>query len=134
MAQKELKPAEKKEARTAQPEEIRGLPFFSPHVDIYETESSLTIVADMPGVEGKNVTIDLKEDVLTLHASVTQPLEEKLTPLYREYREGNYYRQFMLSEIIDQEKISAEISQGVLRLTLPKSDRARARKIKVKGA
>lgn len=134
MAEKELKPAAKTEVQTVQPEETRGLPYFSPNVDIYETDEALTIVADMPGVEGDNVGIDLKDNVLTLQARISQLGTEGLTPLYREYREGNYYRQFILSEIVAQDKISAEISKGVLRVTLPKVERARPRRIEVKSS
>lgn len=134
MTQKELKPTEKKEVQSAQPKETRGLPYYAPHVDIFETESTLTIVADTPGVEGQNVSIDLRDNVLSLQATITLPQVQGLTPLYTEYREGNYYRQFVLSEIIDQERITAEISKGVLRLTLPKVERARPRRIEVRGS
>jgi HSP20 family protein len=132
MADKELKPTEKKEVRGVQPEETRGLPYFTPNVDIYETDSELIIVADMPGVEGKNIEIDLKEGALTLQGRVTPPEFTGFTPLYREYREGNFYRQFMLSEIVDQDKIAAEMFNGVLKVILPKVAKAQPRKITVK--
>lgn len=134
MAQKDLQPMEKKEAQAFRPEETRGLPYYSPHVDIYETENALTIVADMPGVESKNVNIDLKDDVLTLQGRVTPPDTADLNPVYREYREGHFYRQFILSEIVDQDKITAQMSKGVLTVTLPKVEHARPRKIEVKSA
>ncbi len=133
MADKELQPTEKKEVRAVQPEGTRGLPYFTPHVDIYETDGELTIVADLPGVEGKNVEIDLKEGALTLQGRVTPLQLEGFTPIYREYREGNFYRQFMLSEIVDQDKISAKMSNGVLEVILPKVAKAQPRKIAVKS-
>lgn len=132
MASKDLQPAEKKEIRAVRPEETTGVPYFSPHVDIYETTDALTIVADMPGVDASQVGIDLKDNVLTLQGRVGKAEIEGFVPLYREYREGNYYRQFILSEIVDQEKINARMSKGVLHLTLPKIDRAKPRKIEVK--
>ncbi len=132
MADKELKPTEKKEVRSVQPEATRGLPYFTPNVDIYQTERELTIVADMPGVEGKGVEIDLKEGTLTLKGRVTPPKLEGFTPLYQEYREGNFYRQFILSEIVDQDQIAAEMSNGVLKVILPKVAKAQPRKISVK--
>jgi HSP20 family protein len=134
MDRRELKPTEKKEVESVGPEETRGIPYFSPYVDIYENQEALVIEADMPGVEGKDVEIDLDDNVLTLQGRIHPPKDLKgLTPFYREYREGNYYRQFVLSEIVDREKISANMSKGVLRVTLPKVEKARPRKIEVKG-
>jgi HSP20 family protein len=132
MSDRELRPTEKREVKTVQPEETRGLPYFTPLVDIYETDDSLVIVADMPGVNGKDVEIDLKDDVLTLQGKITPIQDKDATPLWREYEEGHYYRQFILSEIVDQNRISAEMSNGVLRLTLPKVERAKPRRIEVK--
>jgi HSP20 family protein len=134
MAEKELQPAEKKEVKNFQAEGTRGTPYFAPHVDIYETEEALMLVADMPGVEGEHVEIDLKENVLTLQARISPLKMDGFQPVYREYREGNYYRQFIVSEIVDQEKIAANMSNGVLRVTLPKVAKALPRKISVKSA
>ncbi|MGQ9860260.1 MAG: Hsp20/alpha crystallin family protein, partial [Thermodesulfobacteriota bacterium] len=110
------------------------VPYFSPAVDIYETEGELTLLADMPGVESSGVEIDLKDNVLTLQGHASQTGAEGMTPVYREYREGGYYRQFVLSEIVDQEKISAEMSGGVLRVSLPKVSTAKPRRIEVRQA
>ncbi len=134
MMEKELRPAQKKEATSTSAEGTRGVPYFSPAVDIYETETELTLVADMPGVKSSGVEIDLKDNVLTLQGHSDQARPEGMTPVYREYREGGYYRQFILSEIVDQEKISAEMSAGVLRISLPKVSKAKPRKIQVRSA
>ncbi len=134
MTEKELRPTEKRQAAAVQPEGTRDMPYFSPAVDIYETEEALFLVADMPGVQGKDVEIDLKENALTLQALVTPVPLEGFKPTYQEYREGNYFRQFILSEIVDQDKISAEMNDGVLRVTLPKVPKARPRRIGVKSA
>ena len=133
MSERELRPTEKREATSASAEGTRGVPYFSPAVDIYETEGELTLVADMPGVDGSGVEIDLKDNVLTLHGHAAQTKPEGMTPVYREYREGGYYRQFILSEIVDQEKISAQMSAGVLRVSLPKVSKAKPRKIQVRS-
>jgi len=134
MTEKELRPTEKKEAARTRAEGTRGMPYFSPAVDIYETEGELVLLADMPGVDSSAVEIDLKDNVLTLQGHALQTHTEGMTPVYREYREGGYYRQFVLSEIVDQEKISAEMSHGVLKVIMPKVSKAKPRKIQVRSA
>lgn len=110
----------------------RGLPTFIPQVDIYEDKKAITVLADMPGVDKEGVSIDLKEDQLTIDGKVAIP-EEKGTLLHKEYEIGNYFRQFTLSDVIDREKISAKMADGVLTLTLPKVEKAAAKKIEVKA-
>jgi HSP20 family protein len=130
---KALQAKEKKEVATPAELTKPGL-VFNPAVDIFETERELTLLADLPGVKAKDLKIDLKDDVLTLTADET-PLEgfgEK--DVFREYRTGRYYRQFSLSDTIDQSKIEAVMKDGVLRLTLPKVEAATPRKIVVKAA
>ncbi|MCG6534812.1 MAG: Hsp20/alpha crystallin family protein [Syntrophales bacterium LBB04] len=130
---KSLQAKEKKEVTT--PAELTKPGFvFNPAVDIFETERELTLLADLPGVKAKDLKIDLKDNVLTLTADET-PLEgpgEK--DVVREYRTGTYYRQFSLSDTIDQSKIEAVMKDGVLRLSLPKVEAATPRKIAVKAA
>jgi HSP20 family protein len=130
---KSLQAKEKKEVTTPAEMTKPGL-VFNPAVDIFETEKELTLLADLPGVKAKDLKIDLKDNVLTLTADET-PLEgpgEK--DVVREYRTGTYYRQFSLSDTIDQSKIEAVMKDGVLRLSLPKVEAATPRKIAVKAA
>jgi len=129
---KSLQAKGKKEVTTPAELTKPGL-VFNPAVDIFETERELTLLADLPGVKTKDLKIDLKDNVLTLTADET-PLEgpgEK--DVFREYRIGSYYRQFSLSDTIDQSKIEAVLNDGVLRLTLPKVEAATPRKITVKA-
>jgi HSP20 family molecular chaperone IbpA len=128
---KALQAKEKKEI-TAAAEQTRPGPVFTPAVDIFETEKAMTLLADMPGVKGKDLSIDLHESVLTLSGEVEAPEAEDETDVLREYRTGQYFREFALSEVIDQSKIEAELKDGVLRLTLPKVEAATPRKITVK--
>jgi HSP20 family molecular chaperone IbpA len=126
-----LQAKEKKEVTTPAELTKPGL-VFNPAVDIFETERELTLMADLPGVKAKDLKIDLKDNVLTLTADET-PLEgPQEKDLLREYRTGTYYRQFSLSDTIDQSKIEAVMRDGVLRLTLPKVEAATPRKIAVK--
>jgi len=129
-AQKELKVKEKQEVATPAEQTRPGI-VFSPNVDIYETDQKLMLLADLPGVRPEDLTVDLRDDVLTISGEV-QPFEgpnEK--DILIEYEIGKYYRQFTLSEVIDQGRIDAQLKDGVLQLTLPKVEKAAPRTIKV---
>src|SRR5579863_995557 len=79
-------------------EQTRSGPVFSPAVDIFENDSSITVLADMPGVKAQDLQIDLRENVLTLTARVTMPESPNESDVLREYRSGTFFRQFTLSE------------------------------------
>ena len=87
----------------------------------------------MPGVKAKNLDIDLRQDILTLTGEVESPEGPNETEILREYRTGRYVRQFALSDTIDQSKIDAKLKDGVLRLVLPKAEKAVPKKITVKA-
>lgn len=114
------------------PEQTRPGPTYSPAVDIFESDDSLTLLADMPGVKAEDLKIDLREGVLTLSGHVTRPESERESDVLREYHWGTFFRQFALSETIDQEKIDAKLTDGVLRLELPKVEKTRPRQITVR--
>jgi HSP20 family protein len=116
------------------PEQTRPGPVYSPSVDIFENESSITVFADMPGVKPQDLKVDLRESVLTLTGQVTPPETAREADVLREYETGTFFRQFSLSETIDQMKIDAQLKDGVLRLELPKVERARPRQISVRTA
>lgn len=130
MEEKEMVRQEKKEVKRTG-EEMRPGPVFIPPVDILENQNEIMILADMPGVDGKDVDIDLRNDVLTIRGPIGPVEEEKEVSVYREYGWGDYFRQFTLAEMIDQEKISAKMDNGVLRLNLPKKEKVRPKKIEV---
>jgi HSP20 family protein len=130
---KSLQAKEKKEVTTPAELTKPGL-VFNPAVDIFETERELTLLADLPGVKAKDLKIDLKDNVLTLTADETPHEGPEEKDVVREYRTGTYYRQFSLSDTIDQSKIEAVMKEGVLRLILPKVEAATPRKIPVKVA
>jgi HSP20 family molecular chaperone IbpA len=128
---KELKVREKQElAQSA--EQTRPGVIFTPNVDIFETDNEITLLADMPGVTPDHLTIDLRDNTLTLEGDIAPVDTGKEEQIYAEYATGRYYRQFTLSEVIDQNKIDAELKDGVLRLALPKVAKATPRKITVK--
>ena len=128
---KELKVREKQEVTSPAEQTTPGL-VFTPAVDIFETEKEITLLADMPGVKADDLTIDLRDNTLTLSADIAPidaPDEENIL---MEYETGRYYRQFTLGEMINQENIDAKLNDGVLRLTLPKVEKATPKKISVK--
>jgi HSP20 family molecular chaperone IbpA len=104
---------------------------FTPAVDIFETDKEITLLADMPGVKPEKLVVDLHENILTLDGDVQPPEGADEVDVLREYSTGKYYRQFALSEIIDQPEIKAKLQDGVLRLTLPKVKAATPRRITV---
>ena len=127
---KELKVREKQEVST-NTEQTHPGPVYTPDVDIFESDTGITLLADMPGVATEKLTIDLRDDVLTLTGEAEGDGEASEEPVVMEYGVGKYYRQFTLSEVIDQAKITAELKDGVLRLVLPKVEKATPRKITV---
>jgi HSP20 family molecular chaperone IbpA len=128
----ELKVREKQEVTSPAEQTKPGL-VFTPAVDIFETERELTLLADMPGVEADDLTIDLRENTLTLSGETASVDSSDEQAHLVEFEFGKYYRQFTLGELIDQANIDAKLSDGVLRLTLPKVEKATPKKITVKS-
>jgi HSP20 family protein len=114
-------------------EKTRAGRFFLPEVDIEELSDSLKMWADMPGVKQSDVEVTLNNGVLTIVGTVSPEIYKDLKPVYTEYNVGNYFRRFELNEDIDHQRIQAAMKDGVLELTLPKSERARPRQIEVKA-
>ena len=106
---------------------------YTPPIDIHEGPDGLTLEADLPGATEDNLFIQLEDNVLSLHARIESPAPEGARLLHEEYHVGDYYRSFILSDEVDRERITAELKNGVLRLTLPKADRARTRRIEIRS-
>lgn len=131
MMEQDLRAREKTE-HSAPSESTRDLPMFVPDVDIFESADALIVVADMPGVSAANVSVDIQDNVLTVRGNVEiEGQEERM--LVREFGVGDFYRQFALGRTIDQSRIEAVMKDGVLKLTLPKAEAVKPRKITVKG-
>jgi len=125
------KPDEKPGAPVV-PEQTRPGPVYTPAVDIFENANSIMVLADMPGVKPEDLQIDLRESVLTLSGRVASPESPTESEVLREYRSGIFFRQFTLAESIDQARIDAKLTDGVLRVELPKVERAKPRQITVR--
>lgn len=136
MADKETKDIITKEKQQlAKPQEqTRPGRYYVPDVNIYELDESLKLWADMPGVKEKDVNVTLKDGVLTIVGQVATDMYAGLRPMYTEYNIGNYYREFVLNEEIDESKIRATLRNGVLELELPKKEKAKPRQIEVRSA
>ena len=126
---KEMTPSQKQElagAETTRPGRV-----FEPSVDILETEATITVLADMPGVESGGLDVDLRDNLLTITGTVKQDAGSDERVLLSEFETGSFYRQFRLSNAVDQSRIDATLRDGVLRLTLPKAEAHRPRKIEI---
>jgi HSP20 family protein len=126
--------AEKQEITTTDDSErTRDRQCFIPRADIYETNDHIILVTDIPGADENSTDITLEKNVLTINANVDWNMPEDYGLNYGEYGIGDYQRSFTLSDEIDREKIEATISNGILRLSLPKAGQAKTRKISVKS-
>jgi len=104
---------------------------FVPQIDIWEDDDELVLSADLPGVTADNVDIQFENRELTIRGKVC-PRYDNVKLLYSEYGIGDFYRTFKIGEAIDIAEISAEMSDGVLMLHLPKSEKLKPRRIAVK--
>jgi len=103
---------------------------LAPLVDIFELPDGLAVVADLPGVAKEDVDVHVQEGLLTISGKI--PAGDAPTAvLGREYELRNYFRQFQLSEQIDQERIKADMKYGVLTIHLPKAEKAKPKRIAV---
>ena len=128
--QQELQVQQKREVEKKQESTIPAR-VFVPAADIFETEQALTVILEMPGVSKDSVDVNVETDVLTIEGRVDFSNYDGLQPLYTEYNVGNYARRFQLSSKIEQDRISAELKDGVMMLVLPKAEKAKPRKINV---
>lgn len=130
MADQEVQVQQKREVEKKQ-ESTVPLRSFLPVSDIFETDHALNVVLEMPGVAKDNVEIGIENDVLKISGRIDIAKYEGLQPVYTEYNIGNYSRSFQLSNKVDQDGIKAELKDGVMTLVLPKSEKAKPRKISV---
>lgn len=128
--QQELQVQQKREVESKQEATIPAR-VFVPATDIFETDEALTVSLEMPGVDKDKVDVRVENDVLKIEGWIDFSRYEGLQPVYTEYNIGNFARSFQLSSKIDQDRISAELRDGVMTLVLPKSERAKPRKIAV---
>jgi HSP20 family molecular chaperone IbpA len=105
---------------------------FLPTTDIFETEDALTVILEMPGVDRDNIEVSVENEILTVEGKINFKKYDGLQPIYSEYNIGPYRRTFRISSRIAQDKIKAEMRDGVITLVLPKAEEAKPRRIEVK--
>jgi HSP20 family protein len=114
-------------------EQARDVPVFVPAADIYETQQAVVVVADMPGVDEKHVTVTLENDLLTIAGQAVPEQVQDGDVLYQGYVSGDYSRSFKITQGVDRDKIQAQMKNGALRVTLPKAEHLQPRSIAVEA-
>jgi HSP20 family protein len=131
-ANRDIAVVEKQKVDTSIHQELRSGNWFVPATDIYETPDKVVLVMDMPGVCFDCSQVSIVDDELIVTGHVTHGEDEDDYILYREYDVGHYHRHFGLPETIDRSKIEAAMANGVLKVMMPKTERALPRHIPVK--
>ena len=103
--------------------------YVRPLVDIFETEDALTVIADMPGVGRETLNVKVEDNILTIEGHMAQ--NPRKASILEEFVPISFFREFELSEAVNQDKIEAALNNGVLTVTLPKQERVKPRKITV---
>jgi HSP20 family protein len=109
-----------------------GAGTWAPRVDIYETEDSYVVSADLPGIQKEDIGIDIKDNTLTIRGE--KKFEEKSAKdnyVRVERKYGQFVRSFSLSDDVDKGKIKANYKDGVLEIKIPKRQEVAAKQIKV---
>ena len=102
-----------------------------PPVDVVEDALGITLYADLPGVPKDKLHVRIDADALTIEGEVSLPMAGNLEPSHVEVQLPRYQRTFTLGKELDSEKVSAEFRRGVLKLSIPKVEHAKPRKIEI---
>ncbi len=102
---------------------------YLPRADIRETPEDIRLVLDMPGVDSESIDINVERNTLAIHGEIKSDVNGKL--LYAEHRDGDFYREFTLSQDLDTSRIEAACKNGILEVTIPKAEEVKPRKIKI---
>ena len=124
---------QKEELPVEETERTRECQCFIPRADIYEVDDNIFVVVDLPGIEEDNIDITLEKNILSINAITDPDPPEGYSLAFSEYEIGDYERKFRISDQVDRDAIEAIYSDVVLRLTLPKAEKAKTRKIAVKA-
>ena len=129
----ELENKDKKEVKAATVERMDDSGFaYRPDIDIAASDNEVVFTADLPGVEKGDVSVEVDEnDNLIIKAK--NSFREPENAMVRQYGIGDYYRVFQISKDYNKDKISAQLENGVLEITLPRREEAKPRRIEVKA-
>ncbi len=127
----ELEKREKQEVSSTAAEQLRHSgTAFRPDVDIYASEDEVVFTVDLPGVAKGDVSIEVDE-TNTLSIRAKNSHKEPENPVIRQYRVGDYYRAFQISEDYDKDRINAAMENGLLEISIPKKESAKPRRIEI---
>jgi HSP20 family protein len=121
-----------KRTDTTNMETTRNGKYFTPRVDIFETDTELVMYADMPGVAPKDIDLRYEQGELILQGKIT-PLARAGHLILSEFEDGDFYRVFQIHESVDSTRIEAECKNGVLTVHLPKAESAKPKQVTVKA-
>jgi HSP20 family molecular chaperone IbpA len=105
-----------------------------PPVDVIEESTGITLYADLPGVPKDRLHLQVEADTLTIEGELALAVPESMEASHAEVSLPRYRRVFTLSKELDTEKVSAELTQGVLKLRIPKVEHAQPRRIEIQVA
>ena len=118
--------------QTTHDDATRDQPFVVPPVDVYENESGITLLADLPGVSRDRLGVRVDGETLIVEASATTAQPEGMQLIYGEAQYPSYRRQFTLSRELDSSRIEAALKDGVLKLQIPRREEAKPRRVEVR--
>jgi HSP20 family molecular chaperone IbpA len=103
-----------------------------PPIDVYEDETGITLIADLPGVSKERLGVKVNGDNLLIEGDIAVPAPQDMELLYAEMPASSYRRSFILSRELDSSKIEANLKDGVLKLRIPKAEEAKPRRIEIR--
>lgn len=115
-------------------DEARHEPALLPPVDVIEDSTGITVYADLPGVPRDRLNVRVEGDTLLIDADLVLDVPQSMQASHAEVQRTHYRRAFTLSRELDPAKVAAELSQGVLRVRIPKAEHAQPRRIQVQVA
>lgn len=116
------------------PQRATEMPTLQPLVDVFEDATGLTLLVDMPGVPKDAIELRVEGDSLSIVGDIAAANVDGLQPSYAEVQAGRYRRAFTLSRELDATRIEASGKDGVLRLRIPKTERAQPRRIEIRSS
>ncbi|HWP12198.1 MAG TPA: Hsp20/alpha crystallin family protein [Ramlibacter sp.] len=128
----ELQTSERNMPKQMSDEQAGNQPFIVPPVDVFEDESGITLLADLPGVSRDRLGVRVDGESLLLEATASTAQPENMQLIYGEAQYPSYRRQFTLSRELDASRIEASLKDGVLKLAIPKLEEAKPRRIDVR--
>lgn len=131
---KAMEVQEQEMVQTEGSERMRSRATFIPRADIYETEDHVVVTLDMPGAREDDIAITLEKNILTINGTSNHGEPDGYSLAVAEFQPGDYERSFQLTGEINRDGIEAVYRDGVLKLTLPKVEAAKARKISVNAS